>query len=357
MPSDIGLPTYESLLQSALDALPEGEDKSENSFYWQHASAAAILGNELMIGVKFLLDSMYVANKTGSDLDTFISDRTSLVRQQATRAEGTVTFTGNVGAYIEQGTRVAAGDQQFVTLWGDTVKENGTVEIDIQAVNIGNIGYIAAGAVNKIVTSTVGISGVTNGDALINGRDEETDDNLRARYNWHLQHFPYNLNESTIKEWAYDVAGVGQARPKGDTTNNQIIVYLLDTNYEPAGEGLIAEVQAALSNHLAYGFTLLATAPAKEYVNITVTIAKADETLSTTIKTALEKAIKTYPDPSYIRTDLSLWEIINAIETVANMDNIVDIAIDGVSGAVYTLSATDGSKLLAIGNVTVVEAS
>ena len=357
MPSDIGLPTYESILQRALDALPEGTDKSENTFYYQLASAFAIGGNELMIGAKFIYDAMSVDNRTGSDLDAFIGDRCALTRTQATRAEGEVTFTGTAGAYIAQGTLVAAGDQQFATLWGDTIKESGTDDIKVQAVNIGNIGYIAAGAINKIVSQTLQVSGVTNAEALVSGTDEETDASFRERYKWHLQNFPYNLNDSTIKEWAYEVAGIGQVRPKGDKESATITVYALDDGYEPAGEDLISELQANLSNRLYYGFTIFATAPAKETVDINVKVKTADETLSATIKTAIDDALHTYPDPSYIRTDLSIWEVINAVEKVANMDNIVDIKIGDGSSPVYTLSATDGSKLLAVGDVNVTVAT
>lgn len=357
MPSDIGLPTYESILQRALDALPEGTDKSENTFYYQIASAFAIGGNELMIGAKFIYDAMSVENRSGSDLDAFIGDRCKLTRTQATRAEGEVTFTGTVGAYVAQGTRMAAGDQQFVTLWGDTIKEGGTVDIKVQAVNIGNIGYIAAGAINKIVSQTLQVSGVTNNEALISGTDEETDESFRQRYKWHLMNFPYNLNESTIKEWAYEVPGIGQVRPKGDKTSATIMVYALDTGYEPAGEDLIAELQAELSSHLSYGFTIIATAPAKETVDINVKVKTADDTLSATIKQAVEDALHTYPDPSYIRTDLTIWEVINAVEKVVDMSNIVDIKLGDGSSPVYTLSATDGSKLLAVGNVNVTVAT
>lgn len=357
MPSDAGLPTYESLMETALGALPEGTDKSENTFYYQQASAFAICGNELMIAVKMVLDSMSVDNKTGSDLDTFIGDRCSLTRHQATRAEGTVTFTGSVGAYVPQGTLVAAGDQQFATLWGDTIKEGGTVDIKVQAINIGNIGYITAGAIDKIVSSVVNVTGVTNAAALARGSDEETDASFRERYKWHLLNFPYNLNESTIREWAYEVEGVGQVRVKGDRNSLTITVYALDSSYEPAGEELITTLQAELSSRLDYGFTFVTTAPTKELVEINVKVKTADETLSATIKTALEEALHTYPDPSYIRTDLSIWEVINAVEKVANMDNIVDIKIGDGTSSVYTLSNTDGSKLLAIGNVNVTVAT
>ena len=90
MPSDIGLPTYESLLQTALDALPEGEDRSENTLYYQEASAFALLGNELMIGARFVYDAMDINNRRGRELDAFIGDYCKLTRRLAKRAEGEV---------------------------------------------------------------------------------------------------------------------------------------------------------------------------------------------------------------------------------------------------------------------------
>lgn len=354
MPSDIGLPTYESLLQTALDGLPEGEDRSENTFYFQQASAFALLGNELMIGARFVYDAMDINNRSGRELDAFIGDRCKLTRRVAKRAEGDVTFTGTVGAYVPQGTLVAAGDEQFATLWGDTVKEGGTVDIGVQAVKVGNIGYIAAGAVNKLASTTlVNISGVTNAKPLINGVDEETDDAFRARYRWHLQHFPYNLNNSTLREWSAEVDGIGQVRIAGKKGSSNITIYALDSNYEPASEQLITSLQAHIAGNLFYGFNIVVTAPVAEAVQIGIKVKKTDDSLAATVKSALESHIKTYPDPNYVRNDLSVWEVINVVEKVTNMDNINDITVGDGSKPVYILSATDGSKLLSIGDINV----
>lgn len=354
MPSDIGLPTYESLLQTALDGLPEGEDRSENTFYFQQASAFALLGNELMIGARFVYDAMDINNRSGRELDAFIGDRCKLTRRAAKRAEGDVTFTGTVGAYVPQGTIVAAGDEQFATLWGDTVKEGGTVDIGVQAVKVGNIGYIAAGAVNKLVSTTlVNISGATNAKPLINGVDEETDDAFRARYRWHLQHFPYNLNDSTLREWSAEVDGIGQVRIAGKKGSSNITLYALDSNYEPASEQLITSLQAHIAGNLFYGFNIVVTAPITEAVPIGIKVKKADDSLAAIVKEALERHIKTYPDPNYVRNDLSVWEVINVVEKVTNMDNINDITVGDGSKPVYILSATDGSKLLSIGDINV----
>ena len=354
MPSDIGLPTYESLLQTALDGLPEGEDRSENTFYFQQASAFALLGNELMIGARFVYDAMDINNRSGRELDAFIGDRCKLTRRAAKRAEGDVTFTGTVGAYVPQGTIVAAGDEQFATLWGDTVKEGGTVDIGVQAVKVGNIGYIAAGAVNKLVSTTlVNISGATNAKPLINGVDEETDDAFRARYRWHLQHFPYNLNDSTLREWSAEVDGIGQVRIAGKKGSSNITLYALDSNYEPASEQLITSLQAHIAGNLFYGFNIVVTAPITEAVPIGIKVKKADDSLAAIVKEALERHIKTYPDPNYVRNDLSVWEVINVVEKVTNMDNINDITVGDGSKPGYILSATDGSKLLSIGDINV----
>lgn len=353
MEYDLNLPTYEELLQIGLAALPEGTDRSENTFYYPIASAFALMGNELMISEQIVYNKMHPENLIGSELDSFVGSRTSLTRRAATRAMGEVTFTGNVGIYIPQGVKVAAGDQEFVTMWGDTIKEGGTVDIQVQAVNIGNIGYIAASTIDEIVSPVTGVTGVTNAKAMVSGMDEESDKNFYDRYVWHLHHFPYNLNEDTIREWAYEVDGVGQVRVIGSKESRSFTIYALDTNWKPAGEELITELQATLANRLFYGFSVLVTAPVKEPVPITITVLEEDEALQAAVTEALEAYINTYPDPSWVRNDLTVWEVINVVEGLTNMDNVFDIKIADGSSATYTLSATDGSKLLSIGTVTV----
>lgn len=112
-------------------------------------------------------------------------------------------------------------------------------------------------------------------------------------------------------------------------------------------------MQAHIAGNLFYGFNILVTAPVAEAVPIGIKVKKTDDSLAATVKEALERHIKTYPDPNYVRTDLSVWEVINVVEKATNMDNINNITVGDGSKPVYTLSATDGSKLLSIGDINV----
>lgn len=352
MLSDLNLPTYEELLQVGLNALPEGTDRSENTFYYPQASSFALMGNELMIALQFVYERMFVDNLTGAELDAYISDRCGLTRRAATRATGTVTFTGNDGILVPQGTKVAAGDKVFVTLYGDTIKGT-TVDIDVQAVQVGNIGYVAASTIDKIITQTVGITGVTNKEAMVSGMDEEPDNSYRARYRWYLQHFSYNLNDDTIRLWASEVEGVGQVRVIGSKESRSFVVYALDANFDPASDDIITALQAELANRLYYGFSVMVTAPAKENVPVKVVVKQEVEGMADTLTKALDAYLHTYPDPNWIRNDLTVWEVINVVEKNVDMDNVLDIQIGDGSSPEYTLSATDGSKLLSIDAVTI----
>lgn len=353
MNNDLYLPAYESFLQKGLSALPEGTDVSENTFYYPLLSSAALMCNEVMIEVQMAYMKMFLDNKTGEELDSAVSDYSRLTRRPATRARGEVTFTGNDGAYIPQGTKVAAGEWEFVTMYGDTIKGS-TVTIDVQAVMGGNIGVVAASTIDKIVTPTTGVTGVTNDLPMIAGVDAESDDDFRERYRHWLKHFDYNLNDTTIANWSYELDGVGQVRVVGDKNTKVVTVFVLTTAWEPAEGDLIQALQVHLNNKVAYGMRFDVTAPTVERVDITINLKEMDTSLEKVAKEALVRYIKTYPDPHWNRISLSVWEVINVIENVTNMENVDGIYIGNGDSAVYTLSATDGSKLLAIGDVNVV---
>ena len=107
-----------------------------------------------------------------------------VIRREAVKAIGTVTVTGN--GTVEEGSYFqTVSGIRFVTL--ETVEVNGSAEINIEAVNAGASGNVAAGMIIEIPINIPGIRSVTNAEATHDGYDREDDETYRARYLKHVR--------------------------------------------------------------------------------------------------------------------------------------------------------------------------
>ena len=161
------------ILENMLSRISDKYDTSQNSFIHQSLASAAI---ELEEANKELIT---ISNKfdywklEGEELDFAVFDRTGIIRREALKASGEVTFTGIDGTVIPVDTVVLANQLEFKTLSEvDIIGTTATVEV--VALSAGEIGNVRAGSIKKLQKSIYGISDVTNSAPLVGGRDEET---------------------------------------------------------------------------------------------------------------------------------------------------------------------------------------
>jgi uncharacterized phage protein gp47/JayE len=108
-------------------------------------------------------------------------------RLAATAATGTVTLTGTADAVIPIGTVVGvepsepgAEAPEFQTTEEVTLT-GGSEDVDVEAVEAGTEGNVAAGAITVVVTANEDLDSVTNAAATEGGTDTENDEAFRAR--------------------------------------------------------------------------------------------------------------------------------------------------------------------------------
>ena len=95
-----------------------------------------------------------------------------VVRREAVKAIGTVTVTGN--GTIESGSffQTTLG-VRFIAL--ETVVVDGNANVNIEAINAGASGNVAAGTIIEIPINIPGIRSVTNAEVTQEGYDREDD--------------------------------------------------------------------------------------------------------------------------------------------------------------------------------------
>jgi uncharacterized phage protein gp47/JayE len=241
--------TYETILQRMLDSLPADLEKSEGGFIWDALSPAAIELALAAIWAQQVLERGFASTTFGEYLDLRCEEH-GLTRRPAVKATGQVTFTGTTGTVIPAGTQVSTASSEaapavfFVTKNEATIGAGGTVTVDIEAVEAGASGNVAAGTITMLAQSIAGVTSVTNAAATTGGLDEEDDASLLARYLQRAQSPSAGGNKADYVNWAMEVPGVGGVSvvPVRDGPGT-VSVTIINTSKVPADQTLVDKVQ------------------------------------------------------------------------------------------------------------------
>lgn len=214
----LAVPTFQVLydaFKSEVQARnPALTDFEEGSNLDSLAGAAAVLADLVVRQDLSNFAAQFVDTASGDDLDALALDRFGLERKEATAASGYVTFTrdGTSGSEpIPAGTVLRATvDGVSVTFTTDSAIEiaDGSTTISVLATcsTTGTTGNVAADTVTTIV-DTLGDAtiAVTNGERMVGGAAEETDNTFRDR----IRRYFSTLRKGTVSALEAGAIGVG----------------------------------------------------------------------------------------------------------------------------------------------------
>ena len=136
-----------------------------------------------------MLDRGMLDTAMGEDLDRKAGEL-PLMRKAGNYATAILRFSGADGTLIPMGTVAASEAAEYVTTEDGTIS-GGYADIPAACTILGRAGNAAAEAINQ--TTLTGIT-VTNPNPVIDGTDPETDEELRERCYFELQHPPGSGN-------------------------------------------------------------------------------------------------------------------------------------------------------------------
>ncbi|MFG3612368.1 baseplate J/gp47 family protein [Rummeliibacillus stabekisii] len=117
----------------------------------------------------------------GRQLDALLP-YAGITRNPATYADGPVVFGGVPATTIEMGFTVGKEDETlYYTLEDAVIGSDRTVTVDVMCQVSGAIGNAEPGQINQIINPIDGLEGVTNLIAFTNGKEQETDQEVRER--------------------------------------------------------------------------------------------------------------------------------------------------------------------------------
>lgn len=299
-------------------------------------------------GVKASWDLAYetalkldVDNLKGSELDTFISERTGLDRKRATKSKGLVTIVNGNGSILKGDLFATIEGVQFVATESKEV-HNGD-KVQVESVIGGADMNVGINEITEMPITLQGISKVTNEEVFTGGYDTETDDDYRNRYYTKLRTPVNGVNANQYVLWAESVDGVGKARciPIWNGINT-VKVVLIGNDFKPASDDLVQRVQTYIDPNKNGDGSGVATIGAVTTVvkattsecNIDIYGLKVDSNLETT-KEAIKKNLDRYIKSIAFNKDyISLAKIGLVIAETPNVDDYREIRLNGGHGSI-----------------------
>ncbi len=185
--------------------------------------------------------------------DEFLDAWAGLVgirRKPAQPASGAWSGTGNPGAVLQVGSRVARADgASYLTLADAAVAPDGTIAVAVMAELPGSAGNGTAGMALLLAAGTEGVNSAgTASTALTGGADPEQDDPLRTRMLLRWSEPPQGGNATDYRTWALAVPGVTRAwvLPRGMGVGTVLVYTMRDlagTDGFPVGRAGVAAAE------------------------------------------------------------------------------------------------------------------
>lgn len=319
--------TQEEILASLLSNLGGQYDKTAGYLPFDMAAALAIELAGIGAEQAAILLNGFGQTATGAYLDLHAGEFDES-RKAATKATGSVTFTGTNGTVVPMGSLVSTrGGIQYQTKAAATIA-TGTAVVAIEASVAGANGNVPMLAIDTMPITIGGITAVSNPDETIGGTDTETDASLRARLLERVRLPATSGNAAHYIIWAKKVAGVGAAKVipiwNGPGT---VKVVIIDSNKLPASGAIISAVSTYVETQRPIGPTVTYVSATALNITVSATLVLKSGYTVAGLKPAIEAAITAYlASIAFVKTAVSYAQIgvaILSVEGVVDFSNLL----------------------------------
>lgn len=341
----------ETIQARLLANISDEYDKTEGSFFYDVEMPVSIELEDAYDELESILDKGFVDTAVGEYLDRKVSDQ-GITRKQATYATTSVIITGNVGAKIIEGDKVASDNTTYEFMESKILDDTAQAVVNAQCTEAGAIGNVPVGAIKYFPVTLSGLTSVTNIQPVTNGYDGESDEELRQRYYDKVRTPATSGNKYHYINWAREVTGVGDAKvfPLWNG-NGTVKVVIINSNKRAADNDLINAVRKHIEENRPIGATVTVESAVEKSIsiNVSLTIDTKNYTLDL-VKAAIESnLIKYFKDIAFIKTYASYATIGNLIY---NIPGVIDYNNLLINNSIENISIVD-TEIPVLGGVVI----
>lgn len=319
--------TVDEIIEYMLASVPSEYDTSVGSFFYDLLYPVAEQIYRSQGDISTLEKNAFALTAVGEYLDRKVAEQ-GITRKQATFSKGTVRISGDVGAVIPKGAKVAAGDILFAVDKDTVISDSGYDDVTATCVIEGKVGNVSVGQINRFPVTLPKLTDVTNITAFTGGYDEESDSELLQRYLEKVSRPNVSGNKYHYIEWAKEITGVGEVSviPLWNGAGT-VKVIITDTNNQPANVELISEVQTYIDENKPIGANVTVVSAKALTVNISVSITNdVTEEMTENIKTAISNYLS---GDAIKKWYISYAKIGGCILAVDGVDDYANLKVNG----------------------------
>lgn len=297
----------------------------------------------------------------GTYLDEHAKDLLEDGRKPGVQAVVPVTLTSFVALTVPKGTSLYTGGDLRYTLDEDVVlvppEEQpdpdylipGEASSTATASDIGIIYNVVEGAINLVDGDLKDLVRVTNGEAVIQGVDQESDSDLKARMRLVARNLSGAGNLDDYEAWALEATGITKAKVfRADPTPGSVTILVASKEGMPTAEQ-VAEAQAKVSAKGALIANNIVLAPTALPISIEANITIETDAVFADVEVAFEQALQDYLAALAFSGDVIRYaQLFNLLIDQPGMVDVENLLVNG-----GTANITPGTKEIAtLGTVT-----
>lgn len=276
--------TYEGLLQTMLDMVPNNVDKREGSIIYDALAPCAYFLAQQSFKLDNFVDLVFSDTAIGEYLDKAVAPF-GIIRKTATAAVRRMTATGTVALQTRWGI------SNLVYVVTDELAPN---IYEVTCETVGDIGNQYSGEMQPI-SNVVGVTAVLE-DIITAGTDEETDEAMRERLYLKVRLPATSGNIYHYQQWAMSVPGTGAAKvfPLDDGPGTVTVLVVNDD--KEVSENLPVTVAEHIETVRPIGATVTVSSPEALTVDVTANVlldgSKTVEQVKSAFTAALDAFLK-----------------------------------------------------------------
>nr|WP_092074749.1 baseplate J/gp47 family protein [Dendrosporobacter quercicolus]NSL49872.1 baseplate J/gp47 family protein [Dendrosporobacter quercicolus DSM 1736]SDN12083.1 Uncharacterized phage protein gp47/JayE [Dendrosporobacter quercicolus] len=336
--------TYETILQRMLGLVPNTLDKREGSVIYDALAPAAAELTQAYIELDLNLQLAF-ADTSRAEYLAMRAAEMGIDRIAATYAlrKGFFYTASNAAMDVPLGSRFTLEGLHYVT-----VEKISAGQFTLQCETAGAAGNIPFG--NMVpVDYTDGLAKAELADILTPGEDEETDDSLRERYHFRVRQPITSGNIYHYKQWAREVAGVGDAKvfPLWNG-NGTVKIAIADSDMQPAIPALVTTVAQYLETVRPIGATVTVVSATGKAIIVTAAVTLAPAIALQRVYDAFLSAVDGYlKEIAFSSSYVSHARIGTLLLSIPGVDDYSGLTLNGAAANV----ALSGEEIPVLGNI------
>lgn len=252
---------------------------------------------------------LFAIDETCGGLIDIAAENYSIERKDGVSATATIHFVGASGAHIPAGTVFSTADGLIYSLRDAvTLTASGQGDGLLVAEDVGSRYNVADGKIDRIYDNLSGLEYFSVGEAT-GGIDEESDAALVGRYYDKLQRPVTSGNPNHYRQWAMEVAGVGEAKVISLINGPGTVgVTLVSENFGPVDNAVVSKTVEHIEAVRPVGISVAPAVKSAEALPINVTVVSklnttvTEKSVAVAFRARLEEYLRSLVEDKYSKT-------------------------------------------------------